>query len=86
MLIIDTRSSSEYNSGHVEGSINIPPDQFMQGSLPAELRAVPKDEEIIVYCLSGSRSNVVKHILGQLGYTNVTNGINRGHVEKLLAS
>lgn len=86
MLIIDTRSSSEYYSGHVEGSINIPPDQFMQGSLPAELRAVPKDEEIIVYCLSGSRSNVVKHILGQLGYTNVTNGINRGHVEKLLAS
>lgn len=86
MTIIDTRSPMEYSSGHVEGAVNIPPDQFMQGSLPKELQGIAKDEEIILYCLSGSRSNVVKHILGQYGYTNVTNGINRGHVEKMLSA
>lgn len=86
MLVIDTRSPMEYQMGHVNGAVNIPPEKFMAGGLPAELADVAKDEEIIVYCLSGSRSNVVKQILGQLGYSNVTNGINKGHVEKLLAS
>lgn len=85
MIIIDTRSSVEFQSGHVEGAINISPDQFMAG-LPKELENVAKDEQIIVYCLSGARSNVVKHILGQHGFTNVTNGINKDHTEKLLRS
>jgi rhodanese-related sulfurtransferase len=46
-----------------------------------QLKNIPKDADIIVYCLSGSRSNVAKHILERLGYTNITNGINRQQVE-----
>lgn len=84
MIIIDTRSPLEYKMGHVSGAVNIPPDRFMAG-LPAELSDIPKDQAIIVYCLSGSRSNVVKHILEQQGFSNITNGINKHHVEKLLA-
>lgn len=85
MIIIDTRSPAEYAAGHVEGALNISPDQFMTG-IPAPLSSIAKDTAIVVYCLSGSRSNVVRHILGQYGFTNVTNGINKGHVEKLLTT
>lgn len=85
MIIIDTRSSAEFQSGHVSGAINIPPEQFMAG-LPPALADTPKDEQIILYCLSGSRSNVVSHILAQHGFTNITNGINKGRVEQLLAA
>jgi len=56
----------------------------MDGRLPSELDGVPTDTPIIVYCRSGSRSNVVGQILRQHGFTNITNGINQGHVEKLL--
>ena len=84
MLIIDTREPLEYNMGHVEGAINISPMKFMAGGVPAELADTPKDEEIILYCVSGSRSNVVGHILRQFGFTNITNGINQGQVERKL--
>ena len=77
-VIIDVREPYEYASGHVEGAMNIPPSQFL-GDL-RELKDIGKDEEIIVYCISGSRSNVVMHILQDRGYTNVKNGINKDQV------
>lgn len=85
MLIIDTRSDAEFQNGHVSGAINIAPDRFMAG-LPSELKNVAKDEQIIVYCLSGARSNVVQHLLAREGFTNITNGINKDHVTRMLQS
>lgn len=85
-LIIDVREPFEYASGHVEGAINLPPSELMKiGTDQSPLKDVAADAEIIVYCLSGSRSNVAKSILEQNGYTNVINGINRDHVESKFA-
>lgn len=85
-IIIDTREPFEYQSGHVEGSINIPPASFLGASLPKELNNVSFDTDIILYCRSGSRSNVVSHILKSKGFTNITNGINQQHVEQMLGA
>ncbi len=79
-VIIDVREPFEYKMGHVAGSINLPPSALMAGA-PA-LAEVPKDVELVVYCRSGARSNASMHYLRQLGFTNVTNGINQGHVER----
>ena len=79
-LIIDVREPFEFVGGHVEGAINIPPSAMMAG-LPPELADMPKDTEIILYCLSGSRSNSSMHFLRQYGFTNLTNGINKQQVE-----
>ncbi len=79
-LIIDVREPAEYESGHVEGAINMPPSELMSGAL--QLKDVAKDTELIVYCLSGSRSNVSIQILKQMGFTNLVNGINAIHVTK----
>jgi rhodanese-related sulfurtransferase len=78
-IIIDVREPYEYESGHVKGSLNIPPDRLMSGAV--ELKDVPKEADIVVYCRSGSRSNVAMNILLGLGYTNITNGINKEQVE-----
>ena len=83
-IIIDTREQFEYQAGHVEGAINIPPATFMTGIIPKELEGVSLDTEIILYCRSGSRSNVVGHILRSFGFTHIVNGVNQGHVEKLI--
>lgn len=83
-IIIDTREDFEFASGHVDGAINIPPAQFLDGSLPTALKDVAKDQEVIVYCRTGSRSNVVAHILRQHGFTNIVNGVNKQQVEKFL--
>ena len=79
-LIIDVREPFEFASGHVEGAINIPPSSLLSGAL--ELDGVERDTEMVVYCLSGSRSNSSIQILKQMGFTNLSNGINAGHVKK----
>ncbi len=78
-VIIDVREPSEFVGGHVDGAINIPPNELMKGT--EKLDGIAKDTPIIVYCISGSRSNVSKNILENMGYTNVTNGINKQWVE-----
>lgn len=78
-IVVDVREPEEFASGHVKGAMNVPPAQLLQGAKVFE--DVPKDTKIIVYCRTGSRSNVAMHILNELGYTNVINGINKEQVE-----
>ncbi|MBP9812864.1 rhodanese-like domain-containing protein [Candidatus Saccharibacteria bacterium] len=81
-LIVDVREPSEFARGHVEGAVNIPPSQLMAGA--PQLNNVPKDTQIILYCLSGSRSNSSMRFLQAMGFTNLVNGINKDQVNKLL--
>ncbi|MDQ5886683.1 MAG: phage shock protein [Patescibacteria group bacterium] len=78
-LIIDVREPHEYDRGHVDGAVNIPPAELMSGA--EALKDIPKDTELVLYCLSGSRSNASMTFLRQLGYTNLVNGINKEHVQ-----
>lgn len=77
-LFIDVREPAEFAAGHIEGAMNIPPSQLMSGA--KQLEGIAKDTELILYCVSGSRSNVSINILKDLGFTNITNGINMDHV------
>ena len=78
-IIIDVREPEEYESGHVVGALNITPDQLIAGA--TMLSGFPKDTPLVIYCRTGSRSSVAMNILRQLGYTNLTNGINQQQVE-----
>jgi len=69
-MIIDVRSKSEFSSGHIRGSVNIPLDQLRN-----HLGRIPdKNKAIITCCVSGNRSGMAKRILKEKGYTNVYNG------------
>lgn len=78
-VIIDVREPNEFAMGHVDGAINIPPLELMQGA--PKLKDTPKDTELVLYCKTGSRSNVASNFLRQMGFTNIVNGINQMHVE-----
>lgn len=78
-VVIDVREPIEYRSGHIAGALNVPPSEFMNGA--KQLVDLPKDSSIIVYCRTGSRSNVATNILNTLGFTNIINGINKEQVE-----
>ncbi len=77
-IIIDVREPEEYARDHVKGALNIPPTEIMSGA--KKLEGVAKDTELILYCVSGSRSNVCAHLLRQQGFTNIVNGINKQQV------
>lgn len=74
-VLIDVRTRDEYNSGHIQGSINIPLDNINS----AEGKVKNKNTQIFVYCLSGARSAQAVSQMKKMGYTNVLNigGINR---------
>ncbi|KKW04878.1 MAG: Rhodanese-related sulfurtransferase [Candidatus Saccharibacteria bacterium GW2011_GWC2_48_9] len=79
-IIIDVREPYEYEAGHVDGALNIPPAELLAGA--RQLDGVAKDAELVLYCKTGSRSNVGIQILQNLGFTNLVNGLNAGQVEK----
>lgn len=85
-LVIDVREPSEYESSHVDGALNIPPEQFMTGEIPAKLRQTQKDTPLILYCRSGQRSNTCLQILKGFGFTDITNGVNELRVRQLLGN
>lgn len=67
-ILIDVRSVQEYNSYHLNDAINIDYQQI-ESKIASE---VPdKEQKIIVYCQSGTRSNTAANTLIELGYTNV---------------
>lgn len=79
-IIIDVREPDEYQQGHVEGALNLPPAELLSGA--HKLDGVSKDTELILYCKTGSRSSVSIQILKSLGFTNLINGINAAQVQQ----
>ena len=76
-VLIDVRSPAEYQTGAVEGSINLPLDRFAQDIA----RVVPdRHTPLLVFCAAGGRSAQACACLQQLGYTQVSNGGGAGMV------
>ena len=82
LTIIDVREPEEFDSGHVEPAINIPLANLTLDS--AQLHTIPMSSQIIVYCGSGKRAARAQNVLHAMGYSQVTNGIDRQHVESML--
>ena len=67
-VIIDVRTPEEFQSGHLEKSINIEWQEIL--SLPSN---IDKSKKIYLYCRSGNRSQKATEILSQAGFLNVEN-------------
>lgn len=67
-IIIDARTQSEYDEGHIPGAILIPEYEIASR---AENELLDKNQLILVYCRSGRRSKIAAEELVKLGYTNV---------------
>jgi phage shock protein E len=65
--LVDVRTPEEFASGHIDGAVNIPVDQLSQRLGERGSR----DERVVVYCRSGSRSASAKRTLDAAGYTAV---------------
>ena len=82
-IIVDVRSPQEYKEGHIDGAISIPEYEIKK---TGEKLLKNKDEKIILYCSSGTRSKKAQKILQKLGYKSVFNlyeGYNTSNFELL---
>jgi rhodanese-related sulfurtransferase len=75
--IVDVRTESEYQDGHVINSRNIPVDQVP--NLIEEFKNMSKP--IVLCCASGSRSGMATEYLSSAGVTEIYNGGSWKNVE-----
>lgn len=67
--LVDVRSAAEFSSGHIPGAVNAP-----VGELGAHLKSLgAKDQPVIVYCASGTRSAMARSVLKNMGFAQVFN-------------
>ena len=69
-LIIDVRTQSEYDAGHIEGAILVPYDVITKRIGD---HTTDKQRQIVVYCHSGRRSGIAQGQLREMGYQHVVN-------------
>jgi len=66
--IIDVRPESAYNNGHIPTAKNYP-----SGDIMDRLNEIPKSQNLIFYCETGGRAQMVINNLEDKGYTRMFN-------------
>ena len=66
--LVDVRTPQEYASGALPGAINLPV-QYVAGAH----EHLDAERPVIVYCRSGSRSEMARMILASMGFAEVFN-------------
>lgn len=67
-MLIDVRSTEEYEAGHIHGSISIPIRKIIQNPFIVNDK---KNTVIIFYCQRGYQSKLAAQFLVEAGYKNV---------------
>jgi hydroxyacylglutathione hydrolase len=66
-LVIDVRSSREWEQGHIDGAVNLPLSQLRE-----RLDELPSDRPLVVHCAGGYRSAIAASLLRSEGLLRVT--------------
>ena len=82
-FIIDVRTASEWDRGHLPNA-----EHIEWQNIGEEITEFTNDKQstIYVYCRSGNRSGKAKLILEQLGYSNVINAGGMHEAQSLIDS
>jgi rhodanese-related sulfurtransferase len=68
-VLVDVRSQSEWDDGHVAGAVFLPLSELRDGiDKEALAKRVPKDRILYTHCASGKRSLTAADILIKAGY------------------
>ncbi|MES2004190.1 MAG: rhodanese-like domain-containing protein [Bacteroidota bacterium] len=69
--LLDVRTASEYQSGHLKNSLQA--DWLSKEQFSDRIQYIDKSKPVLVYCLSGARSAAAAKYLQENGFTNVQN-------------
>lgn len=69
-VILDVRSTDEFNEGHVRGAVHIPDYKIAE---EIESKVPDKKTPVYIYCYSGARAGSAARQMKRLGYEEVYN-------------
>jgi len=64
-FILSVRSADDYAKGHIPGAVNISAKELFKAD---NLKKLPPDKQIVVYCYTGQTASQVTSALNMLGY------------------
>lgn len=67
-FLLDVREPWEFSHCHIDGAHSMP-----MGALPSRLAELPKDQDIVVVCHHGGRSQQIALLLARSGFERVHN-------------
>jgi rhodanese-related sulfurtransferase len=67
-VVIDVRTSGEFDEGHIEGAINV---NYNSPGFNAELETLDKKKTYLIYCRTGNRSSDSVDIMVKLGFEKI---------------
>lgn len=63
-LLVDVRSSDEWNNGHAKGATHLSVERIMNGEQPTE----DTSKKLYLYCASGGRAGTAANYLNSKGF------------------
>ena len=79
-FVIDVRTQAEYQSGHLQGAINM---DVNEANFTETLGKLDYHKTYVVYCHSGRRAGIAKDLMAKEGFANV---INAGGIDEASAA
>lgn len=70
VILLDVRTAGEFNSGHIEGAINIDVEGM---TFESELANLDNTKTYAIYCQSGRRSRIAIDTMTKAGFTKLFN-------------
>ena len=70
VVVLDVRTSGEFESGHIANSVNI---DVEAGSFENEIANLDKNARYAVYCHSGRRSGIAAELMEKNGFKEIHN-------------
>ncbi|MFA4890725.1 MAG: rhodanese-like domain-containing protein [Candidatus Paceibacterota bacterium] len=67
-VVIDARTSEEYNGGHIEGALNV---DVSIPSFAGEIVKLDKSKKYLVYCNMGNRSFFASNMMSNAGFNEI---------------
>ncbi len=67
LRVLDVRTPAEWKSGHIQQAEHFPLTEILEGRCPD----IDKEEELVLHCGSGYRSNIAASLLRKAGFKRV---------------
>lgn len=69
-VLLDVRTAEEYDSGHLEGALNI---NWYDEDFSEQLISLDRSKTVYVYCKAGGRSAKAAALMREMGFDHVVN-------------
>lgn len=69
-IILDTRTTGEYNNGHLLNSVFI---DYSSSNFKQEIEKLDRTKKYLIYCHSGGRSKTTLNLMKKLGFKEAYN-------------